>query len=188
MDIREHSITLVSVIVGLGLTELLANLNRLVRARAEVRWHALPLLWAGVCLLLVVNLWWCIYLGAIGIATPSSAGEFLLYLAVPVLLYLVCAAVLPDRDATVAPDLRGDYFEGSRYFSTLLCAYVAATLLQAWFGVGHLEWTSVTTTLRVGILVVLLPLAWVRAPWYHWSAATFMLGILALRMATQTLH
>jgi hypothetical protein len=45
MEIREHSITLVSVIVGLGLTELLANLNRLVRMRAEVRWHALPLVW-----------------------------------------------------------------------------------------------------------------------------------------------
>jgi len=46
MDIREHSITLVSVIVGLGLTELLGNLNRLVRSRRDVRWHALPLIWA----------------------------------------------------------------------------------------------------------------------------------------------
>jgi hypothetical protein len=48
MEIREHSITLVSVIVGL-LTELLASLNRLVRMRTEVRWHALPLVWGVAC-------------------------------------------------------------------------------------------------------------------------------------------
>jgi hypothetical protein len=188
MDVREHSITLVSVIVGLGLTDLLGNVNRLVRARNEVRWHALPLVWALVCLLLVVNLWWGIYLGAIGIATPSNSGEFLLYLAVPVLLYLVCAAALPDRDDPAARDLRTAYFAGSRYFSTLLLAYVVATMLQAWFAVGHVEWTSLTTALRVGIVLVLLPLVWVRSAWYHWTAATFMLGILALRMGTQTLH
>jgi hypothetical protein len=65
MDIREHSITLVSVIVGLGLTELLANLNRLVRSRRDVCWHALPLVWvrrpayhwlAAVFMLVVLSL------------------------------------------------------------------------------------------------------------------------------------
>jgi hypothetical protein len=187
MDIREHSITLVSVIVGLGLTELLANLNRLIRSRRDVRWHALPLAWATVCLILVVNLWWGIYLGAIGIATPSNAGAFLLYLIVPVLLYLVCAAALPEvRDAATV-DLRASYFASSRYFSALLFAYVAAALLQAYLARGGAEWTPLTTFLRVGILAVLLPLVWVRRPAYHWFAAAFMLVVLSLRMMTQTL-
>jgi hypothetical protein len=187
MDVREHSVTLVSVIVGLGLTELLGNLNRLIRARHEVRWHPLPLLWAVTCLVLVVNLWWGIYLGAIGIANPSSAGEFLLYLAVPVLLYLVCAAALPDMRAGPV-DLRSEYFEGSGYFSLLLVAYIATTLLQAWLAVGRLEWSPVSTSMRLGVIAVLLPLVWVRWPWYHWFAVAFMLGILGLRMTTQTLQ
>ena len=187
MDIREHSITLVSVIVGLGLTELLANLNRLIRARREVRWHALPLLWAAVCLILVVNLWWGIYLGAIGIANPTNAAQFLLYLFVPVLLYLVCAAALPEPGPHGPTDLRARYYEGSRYFSVLLFAYVAATMGQAYLAQGGVD-LSVTTLLRLGILVVLLPLVWVRHPGYHWFAAVFMLGILALRMTTQVLH
>jgi hypothetical protein len=188
MDIREHSITLVSVIVGLGLTELLANLNGLIRSRREVRWHVLPLVWAAVCLVLVVNLWWGVYLGAIGIATPSNAGVFLLYLGVPVLLYLVCSAALPEKSPGGPLDLRQAYFEGSRYFSVLLLAYVGATLLQAYLARGHLEWSVTTTVLRVGIIVVLLPLVWTRRPAYHWFAATFMLVILALRMVTQTLQ
>jgi hypothetical protein len=188
MDIREHSITLVSVIVGLGLADLLANLNRLVRSRREVRWHALPLIWAAVCLVLVVNLWWGIYLGAIGLATPSNAGEFLLYLGVPVLLYMVCSSVLPEPGPTSGLDLRSAYFDGSRYFSGLLLAYVTAAMLQGYLAVGHVEWSAFSSALRIGILVLLLPLLWVRRPWYHWFAATFMLAILALRMVTQTLR
>ena len=187
MDIREHSITLVSVIVGLGLTELLGNLNRLIRARQDVRWHPLPLVWSAVCLVLVVNLWWGIYLGALGIATPSSAGVFLLYLGVPVLLYLVCAAALPELPRGGTVDLRAAYFAGSRYFSALLLAYVTATMLQAYLA-GHLQWTAATGWLRIGILVVLAPLVWVRRPWYHAFAAVFMLVVLGLRMTTQTLQ
>ena len=188
MDIREHSITLVSVIVGLGLAELLANLNVLIRSRREVRWYALPLVWATVCLFLVVNLWWGIYLGAIGIATPSNAGAFLLYLVVPVLLYLVCSAVLPQMRDAATVDLRSSYYGSSRYFSALLFAYVAATMLQAYAARGTVEWTPLATVLRFGILVVLLPLAWVRRPGYHWFAAIFMLVVLSLRMMTQTLR
>ena len=187
MDIREHSITLVSVIVGLGLTELLANLNALIRSR-DVRWYALPLAWAAVCLILVVNLWWGIYLGAIGIATPSNAGAFLLYLVVPVLLYLVCSAALPAVGECPTLDLRASYYGSSRYFSGLLCAYVAATMLQAYLARSSVEWTVLSTVMRVGILVVLLPLVWVRRPWYHWFAALFMLVVLSLRMMTQTLQ
>jgi hypothetical protein len=188
MDIGEHSVTLVSVIVGLGLTELLGNLNRLIRARREVRWYALPLLWAVVCLLLVVNLWWGIYLGAIGIARPSNAAAFLWYLCVPVLLYLVCAAALPERTPGIVTDLRSSYFATSRYFSVLLVAYVAATLVQAYLGTGSADWSVTTMLLRFGILAVLLPLVWVRTAWYHWFAVVFMLVILALRTTTQTLR
>ena len=188
MDIGEHSVTLVSVIVGLGLTELLGNLNRLVRARREVRWHALPLLWAVVCMLLVVNMWWGVYLGAIGIAHPSNAAAFLWYLCVPVLLYLVCAAALPDRTSGGITDLRSTYFATSRYFSALLVAYIASTLLQAYLGAGAAGWSATTVLLRFGILAVLLPLVWVRTAWYHWFAVIFMLVILAYRMMTQTLR
>ncbi len=55
MDIREHSLALISVVVGLGLTSLLGGFSRLMHRRREVRWNALPLAWALVVLLLVNN-------------------------------------------------------------------------------------------------------------------------------------
>lgn len=55
MDIREHSLALISVVVGPGLTSLLGGFSRLMHRRREVRWNALPLAWALVVLLLVNN-------------------------------------------------------------------------------------------------------------------------------------
>ena len=44
-----HSITLISIVVGLGLTALLGNLYKLIRERQRVVWDAtIAALWAGV--------------------------------------------------------------------------------------------------------------------------------------------
>ena len=53
MDVTSHSITLNSIIVGLGLAELLLNLHRLIHARDRVRWDPLPVLWTIVLLMLL---------------------------------------------------------------------------------------------------------------------------------------
>jgi hypothetical protein len=47
-------LTLISIVVGLGLTELLLNFHRLVRERRNVSWDPLPLAWA--LLLLVASI------------------------------------------------------------------------------------------------------------------------------------
>jgi hypothetical protein len=50
VSFTEHGIVLVSIVVGLGLTDLLGNFRRLVHARERVRWDGLPLAWAlGPC-------------------------------------------------------------------------------------------------------------------------------------------
>ena len=58
MDIREHSVALISVVIGRRLTSLFGNFNRLMRRRGEIRWDALPLAWALIALMLVNNYWW----------------------------------------------------------------------------------------------------------------------------------
>ena len=67
MDIVSHSITLIAIIVGLGLTEMFGNLHRLIRNRSRVTWDWLPVVWAATLLILVVNYWWSLYLGVSGI-------------------------------------------------------------------------------------------------------------------------
>ena len=55
MNVSEHLLVLVSIIVGLAITELLTGVRQLVRARKRVRLHWLPLAWAGFAMLGLVQ-------------------------------------------------------------------------------------------------------------------------------------
>ena len=187
MDIREHSIALVSVIVGLGLTDLLGNLNRLIRARRTIRWDALPLAWAAVAFVLVNNFWWALFLGVTGIEKPSSAGTFLLSLSMPVLLYLICAAALPYGRTARGLDLREAYLAESRYFFILVVIYVLMTqVLVLSTGAGFL-WNE-ATVLRCVFAVACIPLIWTRRIGYHWTATSVVLIITFFRLFQLALH
>jgi hypothetical protein len=87
-------LTLISIVVGLGLSELLLTFYGLVRARRRVTWDALPLAWALLLLVAVVNYWWGIRAVTAG-ASGWTTGGFLVAMISPVFIFLACAAALP---------------------------------------------------------------------------------------------
>jgi hypothetical protein len=112
LDIINHAVTLISIIVGIGLTEMFGNLHRLIRNRSQVSWDWLPVLWAASLLVLVINYWWAIYQGIIGLDRLSNAAELGLILIQPILLFLLAASVLPSFGAAGTCDMR-HYYEDS---------------------------------------------------------------------------
>jgi hypothetical protein len=184
MSLAEHLVIIVSIIVGLGLTDLLANLHRLIRDRKRVCWDALPLAWAFVAFLLVINFWWGVYLGATGITRVTSAGTFLILLALPMVLYLVCASVLPGTVPASGLDLRLVYFEERRYFFALLVLYLLTTAIVTYYATGPQEWTKLLL-MRATVIAGIVPLMWTRALWYHWAAAVLVAGSMIFRLFTQ---
>jgi hypothetical protein len=187
MGLREHSIALISVVVGLGLTELLGNFNRLMCVRREVRWDGLPLAWAFLAVLLVNNYWWGMYQGYVSATSASTAASFLVGLALPVLLYLVCAAALPNARTAAGREMRTSYLAESRYFFALVLLYVVATLVQS-LVVNRAFRLSVAMMERLAIIAVLAPLLWRRRAGYHWFAAFAILAVLILRLFEQVLR
>lgn len=187
MDLRSYSVALISVIVGLGLTSLLGAFNRLMRRRSEIRWDALPLAWALIALLLINNYWWGIYLGTVAATTPTSAYMFLVSLSVPILLYLICAAALPDARALRQGDMLAAYFDESRYFFALIELYIVAT------GIGTALHDGAFTLnphmwMRLAIIGVCVPLFWTRRRWLHWLAAGVVLAIIMYVLFETALH
>ena len=73
MDIESHSVTLISIIVGLGLTEMFGNLHRLIRNRERVRWDFLPLAWVVTLFTVVLNYWWALYMRLDQLREPERA-------------------------------------------------------------------------------------------------------------------
>jgi hypothetical protein len=90
----EYIAALLSIVVGLGLTDLAQSLRELVRPRRRVDWHWLPLLWAVTTFLVSIQLWW----NAFSFLKEATSEFFLPFLAAFLFLYLTCAFALPDPE------------------------------------------------------------------------------------------
>jgi hypothetical protein len=95
----EYIAALLSIIVGLGLTDLAQSLRELVRPRRRVDWHWLPLLWAATTFLLAIQIWW----NSFSFLTEATPAFFVAYLLTFLLLYLTCAFALPDPEWEKSP-------------------------------------------------------------------------------------
>lgn len=183
MDIINHAVTLISIIVGIGLTEMFGNLHRLIRNRAQVSWDWLPVLWSGSLLMLVINYWWAIYQGIIGLDQLSNAAELGLILIQPILLFLLAASVLPSFGAAQTCDMRRYYEDSRRTFLGTFVLYQILNYAIA-FIIGTLGW-NVPTGIRTIILLLLVLALLINNRRFDWVAAAGILAVLILRLTTQ---
>lgn len=186
MDITTHLVTLISIVIGIGLTEMLGNLHRLIRNRRRVKWDALPVAWSVALLLLVVNYWWSIYLGVSGLGQVRNAAEFGLILLPPILLFLTTASVLPSFDANSKWDMRQHYAEHRNTFIVTFALYQCSTWATAAV-VGTLGW-NVISFVRAAILGVLLIASLLHRRSLDWAAVAVILAILIFRLTTQAVR
>ncbi|MFB6230913.1 MAG: hypothetical protein ABEL04_07125 [Salinibacter sp.] len=132
MSQPEYIAALLSIIVGLGLTDLAQSLRELVRPRRKVNWHWLPLLWAANTFLLAIQIWW----NSFSLLTGATSKFFFPFLAAFLLLYLTCAFALPDPGWE---DSRAEV--GARGASVETPAAQAPLDLRAFhFSVSHRRW------------------------------------------------
>jgi hypothetical protein len=94
MDTNGYWPTLDSIILGLGVADLLVNLHRLIEARRRVTWDPLPLLWAVVVLLWLFNYWWAVATNLDGSQNARVVADFVLLAIPPIILFLMAASVL----------------------------------------------------------------------------------------------
>jgi hypothetical protein len=186
MDVTSHSITLISIIVGLGLTELLLNLHRLIDARDRVRWDPLPVIWAATVLLVLLNYWWALVLYRDGSQLATTAAEYGLLLVHPLLLFLLCASALPRLASDGGLDMRRAYETGRRAFVSVFVLYMLANWTLA-FATGTRLWSTVTLQ-RTGVCILLVSLLIVKSRRWDWFAAIGVMVTAMLRIATQAVR
>jgi hypothetical protein len=177
MDSFEYLSVLVSIIVGLGLSHLLATTARLIQARDRVQLYGPTLIWMGVLFVLQIQIWWAAF------EWESSAVwtffSFLLFLMLPIGAYLLSVLLVPDLDAPDAVDLRASYFANRRWFFGLLTVLPLVSLLHEQVHGGLVQWDA-DAGFRLGFLAVALVGLGVRREFVHWILAVgFALGFAA---------
>jgi hypothetical protein len=128
MDAFNYLSVLLSIVLGLAVTQLLSGFAALVHARRRVAMYwPVPLQMAAV-LLISVQVWWAMF-GMHNVHQWTFAG-FLVVLAQSIAVYLMAAFITPELDGEAQIDLRDAYFREARWFFGSILAALATSLLK----------------------------------------------------------
>jgi hypothetical protein len=181
VDAFSYLSVLLSIVLGLGVTQVLTGVGRTIEARQRVQVYGPALIWAAVILLIHVQTWWVMF----GMRAHQgwTFGAFLLVLLQPAVLYLLAALVLPTDFSRDAIDLRLHYDSHARWFFALALVLLAQSLLRDRVLNG-----SFPGGVNLGAHLVFFALwggaLFTRRPAYHWFAALATLALFSLYVAS----
>ena len=116
MRTNEYVLSLMAIISGLAITDLIASLHRLLRARKRVQWDWLPLFVAAFVGMALTVSWFISWrVNVVENYNPTFWRFFFFTLGQLIPLYLAAAAALPDEVPPEGIDLKQFYAENSRY-------------------------------------------------------------------------
>jgi hypothetical protein len=128
MDAFSYLSVLLSIVLGLAVTQLLSGFAALVRARGRIAMYWPVPVQMAATLLITVQVWWAMF-GLRNVQHWTFAG-FLIVLAQSVTAYLMAAFITPEVAGDARIDLRETYFREARWFFGSILAALAISLLK----------------------------------------------------------
>lgn len=187
MDAFGYLSVLISIVLGLGLTHLLAGMAKLMRHRSYVCFYAPTLVWMGLLFLLHVQIWWAVF--DLRRVSEWTFFAFVLVLAIPTLVYLLTFLLVPDFDREERVDLKASYFGNRRWFFALFALLPLVSLTQEYAVSQSIQWDA-DPLFRLGFLVLALVGLMSSSERVHWwlAPAVFLtfgayIALLFLRLA-----
>ena len=129
-DAFNYLSVLLSIILGLAITQILKGFRGLVLSRARVVSYWPSLVLSGLLLLIAVQSWWAMFE-----MRSIPAWTFPMFAAVllqTTLLYMLAALVLPDFFGDGTVDLRLHYFAHRQLFFALFVAVLTVSIGKEW--------------------------------------------------------
>jgi len=164
MDEFGYLSVLITIILGLGITQLVTGLGRLIVSRERVRLYWPTVAWVALLLTFHILTWWTMF----GLRNYRAWNflAFLIVLLQPIVLYLLAALILPDITAASPIDLKTSYYENVRWFFSLLVLLFWVSLLKDLALYGRLP---EKTNLAAHVIFMALGIAAIgtQREWYH---------------------
>jgi hypothetical protein len=127
MDAFNYLAVLISIVLGLGIAQLLTGFGRWIEHRKTFRPFLPAMLWTAVLLLIHVQTWWSMF--GLRLLPQWTFVRFAIVLLQPITLYLLALVVLPSHGAA-GVDLRSNYFDQRRWFFGLLAFLLVVSVLK----------------------------------------------------------
>jgi hypothetical protein len=119
---------IVSIILGLSITQLLQGMSEVINQRERVRYYWPAVGWSVLLLIVDIQAWWAMF----GYRNRHSWTfvQFATVLLEVILLYLLAALALPNFAGQELIDLRANYFKHKTWFFGALVLVLLDSLLK----------------------------------------------------------
>lgn len=191
MDSFEFLLTFVSIIIAIGITDLVFSFHRLLRVRKTIELSWLPLIWSIFTFMLLIREWFGFEHVLRVDLTTTSLGFTILILPVFITL-LMALAVLPDKTPKPGFSLQEWFEQESKYFfilfflSLFLTYFSAVIREQADFPLTLQNLTNQRWIGRFLILSLSLCLVFIKNRTFHRiMAILFLIWILWMNSGQQ---
>jgi hypothetical protein len=128
MDAFSYLSVLISLILGLAITQVLKGFRGLMQARSRLQTYWPAVVWAILIVVISVQSWWAMF--GLRAHLDWTFLEFSVVLLQTIVIYLLAALVLPDIFGEASVNLREHYYGHRRWFFSLLVVLIATSLLK----------------------------------------------------------
>ena len=178
-DIFTHVRVLVGIVLGLGITRVLAGAAKFVQHPGQKRLYVTHLLWLAVVLLSIIHFWWF----ELGLARvqpwPFELFVFVLFYAF--LFYLMTTMLMPDEIGEYR-DYEHYFLSRRAWFFGILAATVPVDLIDTLVkGPAYFHSLGIEYPIRLGVVLVLSAIAaWTKDKRFHLAfAVVYLLYLIA---------
>lgn len=126
MQAFDYLSVMVSIVLGLGVAQLLTTLGVIIRERDRLKPYWLTVLWIGILILAHIQTWWAMF-GMHDVRDWSFLGFFTLLLQ-PIVLYLQSSLLTPNLDRET--DMVAAFERQSRVFFGLFILLLLISLTK----------------------------------------------------------
>ena len=176
----EFSIVIVSIVIAIAITEVLATWGRMIRYRRRVRPYWVHVGWMALVLLLAIQFWWSLW--EIREWPGWNYFQYVLslvpFFTLVVLTFLLC----PDMAAEGHGELETYFFENASWFFALVTAFILQLMV-----INPLlrdePWVGPENGIRLLALAAVVPLAITQRRAVHVAALVTCVVLLMLFVA-----
>lgn len=129
MDPFSYLSVLLSIVLGLALTQVLQGYRAILLAKGRVRHSTTVLIWSFLLIAIVAQAWWASF--GLRDRTHWDFLTFVVILAQMGLIYMGAAVVFPDIPSTGAIDLADHWDRHRKPFFAFLLAMLAMSILKS---------------------------------------------------------
>lgn len=180
MDAFSYLSVLTSIILGLGIQQVLQGYRALILSRRRVTFYAPPLIWSVLLLGMVAQHWWSSF-GLVSHQSWSFA-TFATILVQTALIYMMTAIVLPDIPPDEPINLKEHYYREAPAFFGIGAASIVWSLFREYMIEGRLP-ESVNLGFHGLFLAMAMTAMLVRRPRLHEAFSGLMVLLFAAYVA-----